>query len=244
MPSKPKNRQPKRIPVHCLHSNILDARSLKRFPGNPNIHSPEQIRLLSEILQANGWRHSIVVSARSGFITKGHCRLDAALALGKLSGDYSVPVEIQKYASEADEYADILADNKIAELSTLDVAGAGKLIAAIVEAEGCAMADFDASKLGFNDTDFAAILNWKQASESAIEHRAGKGSEAEEWGEICDHVRLNGVGPQLLLTFDTVERRDRFIANNKLHISSKTRNTWSAAVPTKKTNVTVDKEYV
>jgi ParB-like chromosome segregation protein Spo0J len=56
------------------------------------------------------------VSNRSGFIVRGHGRLQAA----KLLGCEVVPVDRQDYENEAAEWADLIADNRLSELSTID----------------------------------------------------------------------------------------------------------------------------
>jgi DNA modification methylase len=86
---------------------------LKPHPRNPNTHPKEQIDIFAKIVRATGWRSPIVVSARSGFVIKGHGKLLVAQALGCAE----VPVDIQEYASEDEEWQDLLADNRIAELS-------------------------------------------------------------------------------------------------------------------------------
>ena len=58
-----------------------------------------------------------MVSNRSGFVVKGHGRLLVAKELGAKQ----VPVDYQDYESEASEYADLMADNKIQEFSELDM---------------------------------------------------------------------------------------------------------------------------
>lgn len=73
----------------------------------------------------NGWRAAIVVSKRSGLVVKGHARLEAAL----LRGWDQVPVDEQEYATENDEVADLVADNKIAELAESDDAAIAKMLA-------------------------------------------------------------------------------------------------------------------
>ena len=49
-------------------------------------------------------------------IVKGHGRMEAA----QLAGMSEAPVEYQDYDSEAEEWADLIADNRLAELSTLN----------------------------------------------------------------------------------------------------------------------------
>lgn len=104
------------VPVYCAHDEIVDAATLVPNPRNPNTHPDEQIQLLGRIIRSQGWRAPITVSTRSGFIVKGHGRLSAAL----LEGFKEVPVDFQNYATEADEYADLVADNRIAELAEID----------------------------------------------------------------------------------------------------------------------------
>ncbi|MBQ3406308.1 MAG: ParB N-terminal domain-containing protein, partial [Lachnospiraceae bacterium] len=104
------------IPVFCSHDKIVATTDLKPNPDNPNHHPDEQIRLLSEIIRSNGWRAPITVSTRSGLIVKGHGRYTAA----KLAELKEVPVDYQEYANEAEEYADLMADNRISELSEMN----------------------------------------------------------------------------------------------------------------------------
>lgn len=104
------------VPVHCAHDLIVNVALLKPNPKNPNKHPDSQIQLLGKIIRSTGWRQPITVSKRSGFIVKGHGRLAAAL----LEGFEEVPVDYQNYTSEAEEYADLVADNRIAELAEID----------------------------------------------------------------------------------------------------------------------------
>ena len=104
------------VPVYCAHDAIVDVAKLIPNPKNPNTHPDNQIQLLGRIIRSQGWRQPITVSTRSGFIVKGHGRLAAA----QLEGFTEVPVDYQNYATEADEYADLIADNRIAELAEID----------------------------------------------------------------------------------------------------------------------------
>lgn len=104
------------IPVFCSFDELVDIVKMVENPLNPNTHSIEQIQLLSQIIKATGWRQPITVSNLSGFIVKGHGRLAAAKLL-KLD---KVPVDFQNYSNQSEEYADLIADNRIAELSEID----------------------------------------------------------------------------------------------------------------------------
>lgn len=100
----------------CAHDALVDVHTLQPNPKNPNKHPARQIELLAKIISYQGQRSPIVVSNRSGFIVKGHGRLDAVRKLGWAQA----AVDYQDYESEAQEYADMVADNKIAELAEHD----------------------------------------------------------------------------------------------------------------------------
>lgn len=104
------------IPVYCSHDEIVDIMKVIPNPKNPNMHNDRQIEILSQVIKAQGWRKPITVSKRSGFVVSGHGRLLAALLLKA----EKVPVDYQDYANEAEEYADLVADNRIAELSDIN----------------------------------------------------------------------------------------------------------------------------
>jgi hypothetical protein len=85
---------------------------------------------------------------RSGFIVHGHGRLLAAQFLGV----GQVPVDRQDYATEAEEWADLIADNRIAELSQIDDGLQASLLSELN------VGDFDASLTGFNDKQIDNLL--------------------------------------------------------------------------------------
>lgn len=118
---------------------MVDLETLVPNPRNPNTHPRKQIELLAKIIKAQGWRNPIVVSRRSGFVVKGHGRLAAA----RLLEAERVPVDYQDYESEAAEWADMIADNRIAELA---VADEKELRALVSELDG---------KIDLDLTDFA-----------------------------------------------------------------------------------------
>lgn len=138
------------IPVYCSHDEILSLEKIIPNPRNPNTHPDEQVSLLSKIIKAQGWRMPIVVSTRSGFIVKGHGRLMAA----KEAGAEFAPVEYQNYATEADEYSDLIADNRIAELSFIDDDMLAELIA-----ELNAMEDADLELTGYSESELEELFS-------------------------------------------------------------------------------------
>lgn len=104
--------------VYCRCTEMRSVATLVEHPRNPNVHPESQLKLLAEVIRGNGWRQPVTVSDLSGYIIKGHGRYQAA----KLAGFAEVPVEVQHYENEAAEMADMLADNRIAELSNMDTA--------------------------------------------------------------------------------------------------------------------------
>jgi len=113
---KPKPTTASTIPIHCSYARLADVTSLVANPRNPNKHSDKQVALLAKVIRHQGWRAPITVSKRSGFIVTGHGRLAAALLLQV----EQVPIDEQDFATEADEWAHLVADNRIAELADAD----------------------------------------------------------------------------------------------------------------------------
>lgn len=136
------------IPVFCAYDEIIDIGKAIPNPKNPNSHPKSQIELLAKIIKAQGWRQPITISNRSGLIVKGHGRLSAAILL---NAD-QVPVDFQNYATEAEEIADLTADNRLAELAEMNTT----MLADI-------LADFDTGEMpldltGYTEQDLEGIL--------------------------------------------------------------------------------------
>lgn len=101
---------------NCSYTDIVPLHKLVENPKNTNIHPEKQIKLLAKIIDYQGQRAPIVVSKQSGFVVKGHGRLKAL----QLLEWESAAVDMQEYESEAQEYADLEADNRIAEFAYID----------------------------------------------------------------------------------------------------------------------------
>lgn len=147
------------VAVFCSYDEIVPIGQLQPNPQNPNQHNEQQVKLLGEIIRSAGWRAPITISKRSGLIVKGHGRrlaaIDARLAW--------VPVEYQEYATEAEEYADLLADNRIAELAEMDNDKLSEILKDLQETE-----NFDMDLTGF-DEDALADLIGEQLTSDDIE---------------------------------------------------------------------------
>jgi DNA modification methylase len=130
------------IPVWCSHDEIVDIVKLIPNPKNPNHHPENQIDLGARIIKAHGWRWPIVVSKRSGFITKGHGRLLFAERMGVKEA----PVDYQDYATEAEEWQDVIADNRLQEFAEPDLG--------IIEDILKSIESIDEELTGYNLDDF------------------------------------------------------------------------------------------
>ena len=135
--------------VDCAYDAMVDTVNLVPNPRNPNKHPKAQIDLLAKIL-TNCWRNPIVVSNRSGFIVKGHARLEAA----KQAGINPVPVDYQDYQSEAEEWADMIADNRLAELAEPSLPELKDLL------EELDKGDFDMDLTGFDASSLEDLMTW------------------------------------------------------------------------------------
>lgn len=136
------------IEVWCAYDKLVKVEELIPHPKNPNTHPQNQIKILAQNIRYHGWRHPIVVSKLSGYIVAGHGRLEAARELGVSI----VPVEYQDFASEDNELAVLVGDNRLAELSTLDLNGLQDII------DGFKASDFDTILAGFEPADLDALL--------------------------------------------------------------------------------------
>lgn len=137
------------VSVYCSHDAIVKIDELKPNPKNPNTHPENQIEILAKVIEQQGWRQPIKVSKRSGYIVSGHGRYQAALFLGVSSA----PVDFQDYETEEQELADLLADNRIAELAEIDNKMLSELFSELSET------DIDISISGYTDSEIQGIFN-------------------------------------------------------------------------------------
>jgi DNA modification methylase len=137
------------VPVFCSHDELLPLEKIIPNPLNPNKHPKEQIVLLAQIIKAQGWRAPITISTRSGYIVAGHGRLAAAQEMGATEA----PVDYQNFSSEAEEYAALVADNRLAELAELDNTMLADILSEIDTGE------LPLELTGYTEEDLEGILN-------------------------------------------------------------------------------------
>jgi ParB-like chromosome segregation protein Spo0J len=162
------------IPIHCAFDELADPAVLIPNPRNPNRHPTQQVELLAKIIRSQGWRAPITVSNRSGFVVRGHGRLEAALRLGTKE----VPVDRQDCATEAEEWADLIADNRLSELADMDRKSLKQLVQELDTGEiDMDLTGFDAAALeelfaatteAVNIDDLLTELDMAQAVENPI----------------------------------------------------------------------------
>lgn len=104
--------------IHCKYDELVKAKDLLKFahPKNSNTHPPEQIARLKKIIEYQGFRYAVKRSNLSDWITTGHGR-----AMAGLDENWDIPVVWQDYEDEAQEFADLTADNAIASWAELDL---------------------------------------------------------------------------------------------------------------------------
>ena len=187
--------------VNCAYDKIVPIDELVENPRNPNTHPKKQIDLLAKIIRRQGWRHPITVSNKSGFIVHGHGRLAAAKALGV----ESVPVDYQDYDTEAQEWEDLLADNKIAELAEIDQSLAAQLLDELEKAEA------EIELTGFSDREIQKLL---ENMEEEKEEKKPEVEFSEELHESSNYIVLyfdndiDWLQAQTLFDLETVKALD------------------------------------
>jgi ParB-like chromosome segregation protein Spo0J len=135
-------------PIRCAHDALVALEKIQPNPRNPNTHPPDQIKALAKIITHQGWRSPLVVSNQSGFIVAGHGRYEAALILGV----ESVPVNFQDFENEADEWAHLIADNRLAELADMNESALADLL---IELDTGAI---DLTLTGFDENALARLV--------------------------------------------------------------------------------------
>ena len=131
--------------IHCEYDKMIKLKDLVPHPLNPNVHSENQLKKLARIIKYFGWRKCVTVSKQTNYVIRGHGRYEAA----RLAGLKTVPVNYQDYASNDDELADLVADNKISEMSEFNDERLEELVDMIGER------GFDIELTGFDISDFS-----------------------------------------------------------------------------------------
>lgn len=186
------------VQIHCAYTEVIDPALLTPNPRNPNHHPKRQIELLAKIIQSQGWRAPVTVSNRSGFVVRGHGRLQAALLLG-----CTVPIDRQDYANEAEEWADLIADNRIAELAEMDTDEVARLLN---ELDGL---DFDMDLTGYAGKALDNLLAGLR--QESVREDGFDTAEAAEEAAASPRVALGDIwrlGRHRLMCGDATKQED------------------------------------
>jgi hypothetical protein len=130
---------------------------LRLNPNNPNRHPEASVLAYAAVLKAQGIRQAVRVSRLSGLVVKGHGQVAAA----RVNGWTHVPVEYQDYDSPAQEFADLVADNALAQQADLDLAAVNAIVGDIgpgleLEALGIKGFTLDRSEKGGKQVAFTS----------------------------------------------------------------------------------------
>jgi ParB-like chromosome segregation protein Spo0J len=189
--------------------NLAEVSTLKENPRNPNRHTEKQVSMLANILKFQGWRTCIVVSNQSGFIVRGHARLAAAKKLGL----EKVPVSFQDYDDDAQEWSDLIADNRIAELAELDRVALKDLI------EELDTGEVDLDNTGYNQQDLELLM-------SQI-YQEGENDADEEWEDMPEFKQENLLAKhRLMICFTSDKDRDDFAKKIGQKLNDTTKSIW------------------
>lgn len=196
--------------IKCAHQDVLEIVNLKPHPRNPNKHSEKQLKLYAKILAKQGIRKAVVCSKQSGFVVTGHGCVEAA----KLNGWAHVPVDWQDFASPDEEYAHMVADNKLAELADLDLQ--------MVDEDALKLGEgFDMDLLGIpyftagaigesNDPEkhWNGMPEFDQEDKTSYRHVVVHFVNDEDAAEFFRLIRQNDTGKTKSIWFPPQERMD------------------------------------
>jgi hypothetical protein len=123
---------------------LVPVSDLVEYPGNARKHSMDQIASLCGLIAEYGFTTPLLID-KDGMLISGHGRLLAAKSLGM----FDVPCIRATHLSRAQIKALVIADNRIAELSSWDEN--------VLRAELADLKDLDESLLGMTAFDFDEI---------------------------------------------------------------------------------------
>ena len=196
--------------IECSYTKLVNLENLIPHPNNRNKHSQKQIEVLAKIIAKVGQRSPIVVSKRSGYVVKGHGRLEAL----KLLGWESAAVDFQAYESELEELNDRIADNEIARYSEFDKDGFFQ--------------DLKEFNLDIKNIDFEEFgkinLEFTPEEDFNIEE-INRGDENAEWVGQPDFEEGKGY-IQLIYHFKTESEREQFVNSNNINVDFKRNKQW------------------
>lgn len=160
-------------------------------PKNRNKHSSEQIERLTKIIEYQGFRNPLIISARTQMLVAGHGRLEAAKKM-KLE---EVPVMFQQFENEEQEYACMVSDNAIASWAELDLSGINTDI-------GDLGPDFDIDLLGIKNFEIDVADREGLCDEDEVPEHVEPKTKLGDLYQLDEHRLLCGDSTSI----DSVEK--------------------------------------
>lgn len=145
----------------------LPASEITPDPRNPRKHKPRQIKLLAKSIQSFGFVMPLMVNGSNQLIA-GHARLEAAKSLGL----QQVPVIRLDYLTAEQVQALMIADNRLAELSSWD----NELLAIHLKELSVVDLNFDIDATGFTVGEIDLQIESQDTSS-----RPSKGDPADQF---------------------------------------------------------------
>jgi hypothetical protein len=127
---------------------LIETAVLIPYARNSRLHSEKQIDQIASSIREFGFLNAIVIDKDNGLIA-GHGRLEAAKKLGL----EKVPCIRADHLTEAQKKAYVIADNRLAELSSWD----NDMLK--IELEDLVLENFDINLIGFDDDYVNSLLN-------------------------------------------------------------------------------------
>ena len=185
-------------PAAVKHQQLLvPLKSLHRHPKNYRSHPADQLEHIMQSIREHGIYRNIVV-AKDRTILAGHGVAEAAEKLGITK----VPVvQLDLDANDTRALKLLAGDNEISNLGEVDDRALSELLRSIKIED----TEFGLLGTGFDDKVLANLVMVTRPASEIEDFDA-----AAEWAGLTEYEE-GGDRPRLIITFDTVRKRERFL---------------------------------
>ena len=203
------------IPI--LEPRLVDIDELLSHPQNYRTHPQDQLDEIKASIRANGFYRNVVV-AEDHTILAGHGVVEASKQLGMSQVQI---VELPIAPDSAQALKVLAGDNYLSKMAEDDDRMLTDLLKQVAELD-----DIDGlAGTGFDEMNLAALAMVTRPAEEIEDLDA-----AAEWVGMPDFEPADPK-VQLVISCDTEQDRDDLIRKLEVHISTKTRQTWSCVWP-------------
>jgi hypothetical protein len=198
-------------------AEIVELSALRPHPQNYRHHPPEQLRHIEASIRQHGFYRNIVI-ARDGTILAGHGVVLAARGMGLTR----VPVRrLNVDPASATALKVLTADNELGRFAEDDDRALSELLRQVKDDDPLALLG-----TGYDDAMLAALVMVTRPASEIADKR-----EAAHWVGMPDYQDMDGADVKLIITFDTIEARERFVAEKGVEVIKNARTVWSARWP-------------